>query len=101
MPETKKPKQPEDHQPKADARPKTQTVTLDGHDYQIDPARMDDLSVLELIEDEKWIGVLRAVLGPEQWAAFKTNHADEQGRVTGAKFSAILDELNAAGGLGN
>lgn len=93
MPE---PRQPEDHKPKKDKRPPVEEpkrVVLDGHDYLIDPARMDDLRFLEAYEDEKWVTVLRMMLGPEQWAQFYANHSDENGRVTGAKFSEIINEL--------
>ena len=94
MSETKK---PQDHAKKAE-KPvdKVKTVTLDGHDYQIDPQVFDDLRFLELYEDQRWIGVLRHMLGPAQWAKFYENHADASGRVTGAKFSQIMDEFEAS-----
>src|SRR5690242_16419064 len=102
MPEAKKAL---DHQPKK-AKPVDQvrTVTLDGHEYQIDPAVFDDLEFLELVEDEKWVSVLRLMLGKTQWAQFKENHADENGRVTGEKFAKVMEDFNASdlqGELGN
>ena len=95
MPE---PKKPQDHQQKK-TKPVDQvkTVMLDGHEYKIDPAVFDDLRFLELYEDQKWIGVMRHMLGPEQWVQFYTNHADENGRVTGAKFQKIMDDFEASG----
>lgn len=94
MPETKR---PADHKAKATPPPsRVQKVTLDGHEYEIDPARLDDLHVLEAIEDGRWIAVLRHTLGAEQWQQFYDNHADENGRVTTAKFGQIMQELEAS-----
>lgn len=94
MPE---PKKALDHQPKK-TKPvdQTKTVTLDGHEYKIDPAVFDDLRFLEFYEDQKWVSVMRHMLGPAQWAQFYENHADENGRVTGEKFSKILEDFEAS-----
>lgn len=96
-------KKPQDHLEKATPPPsKSKYVTLDGHDYLIDPKRMDDLHFLEAYEDEKWVTVLRIMLGREQWAQFYVNHGDADGRVTGEKFTKIIDDLAEADlNLGN
>ena len=93
MPE---PKSPQDHKAKKKPVDEAKKVTLDGHDYVIDPAVFDDLRFVELYEDEKWVGVLRHMLGPQQWSRFYENHADENGRVTTAKFGQIMQELEAS-----
>ncbi len=99
-PTPKPPKTPQDRQPKKAKTKKpvdqVKTITLDGHDYRIDPDVFNDLRFLELYEDEKWIGVLRHMLGPEQLRQFYENHASKNGRVTGEKFTQIMEEFQAS-----
>ena len=96
MPEAaKKPgKQPSDHKPKAEAaeveeaKPPAdlpRTVDINGTPYQIDPDRFD-LTYVELMEDEKYVLVLRHILGDEQWGKFKDQFRNEKGLIPQEAF---------------
>ena len=47
------------------------TFTYDGVKYTVDNTMDWDLDVLEAIEDDKIVTIVRALLGPDQWAKFK------------------------------
>ena len=97
----KKPgKQPQDRQPKAveQAPPADQPreVEINGHSYTIDTARFD-LAFQELMEDEKYVLVLRHLLGREQWDRFKEENTNEAGLID----PSVLDDFQAVAFEGN
>lgn len=103
MPAT--PRKPQDHLP-AKTLPsapadRVRMVTWEGREYSIDPQIMDDLVFMELLADMETKPYLVAklvakILGEEQWEQFKTNHADDQGRIPSARVGEFFDALNAA-----
>lgn len=63
---------------KAAATGENLKVRFKGHTYSFSP---DDVTVevLEAIDDQKYTRVMRELIGPTQWAAYKSRHksADE------------------------
>lgn len=49
------------------------SVDYEGHTYTFD-ADTVTIDALEDFENQKYIRALRAILGPEQWAEYKTRH---------------------------
>ena len=97
------PKKPQDHKQKQIEAPpdRVAMVSWEGHDYLIDPASMDDLVFMELLADMEAKPYLVAkvvahILGADQWARFKVDHADEAGRISGERVGAFFDVMNAA-----
>lgn len=78
---------------KAEAEEK-KTVEFDGETYEVDLATMDDVNVLEMHEDGKIIGVIRHVVGPKQWATFKSKprKSDELAKFAEAVFGVSQGE---------
>lgn len=110
MTEKKPGKQPADHQtkqlPPAPAD-RIRMITWEGHEYAIDPRAMDDLAFMELLADMESKPYLIAkvvahILGPEQWARFKVDHADDAGRIASERVGEFFDVLNGElSALGN
>lgn len=77
--------------------PAGRIVTVDhaGHTYTFDADEIT-LDTLEDFENQKYIRAIRAVLGAEQWAQYKSRHPKA---VDLDGFMAVL--LGAAGALGN
>jgi len=71
------------------------TVDYEGHTYSFD-ADSVTIDALEDFENQKYIAAIRAILGPEQWATYKTRHPRA---VDLDQFMGAL--LTAAGALGN
>lgn len=71
------------------------TVDYEGHTYSFDLDKIT-IDALEDFDDGKYIRAIRAVLPPDQWAAYKSRHplAVDVDRFIGAL-------LSAAGSLGN
>lgn len=67
---------------KTEATKKTVSFTYEGEKYTIPTTKEWDLEVIEAIEDEKIIAVVRGILGADQWATFKSK-------------SRKVDDLNA------
>lgn len=88
-------KVPQDHRPaKDDAEgPQDFTTEWEGHEYTIAGESLDDAELLEFFTDNNFIGALRAMLGPKQWAEYKKRARNEQGRVTASGASEFLDHL--------
>jgi hypothetical protein len=86
-----------DTSPEADPTPSSRIVTVDydGHTYTYDLDKVT-LDALEDYDDGKYIRAVRAILGPEQWAEYKSRHPLG---VDLDRFIAAL--LTAAGALGN
>lgn len=57
---------------KAEATKKTVSFTYEGEKYTIPTTKEWDLDVIEAVEDEKIIAVVRGILGADQWATFKS-----------------------------
>ena len=70
-------------------------IDYEGHTYTFDA---DEVSIdaLEDFENQKYIRAVRAVIGPEQWAEYKSRHPKA---VDLDLFIAAL--WDAAGALGN
>lgn len=58
----------------AEAKGKPVTFTYEGESYTVAPQAEWPLDVAELIEDQKFFGAARAILGNEQWGKFKAAH---------------------------
>jgi hypothetical protein len=56
---------------KAEATKVRPSFTFDGVKYSVDNTMEWDLEVLEAVEDDKIVSIVRALLGPDQWAKFK------------------------------
>lgn len=91
-------KTPQDRKPKAavvaegqGTSPDPIAVDYNGTTYVIDPVVMDDLEVLEALEDEKGIKLLRLILA-DQYDKMKAQLKDEAGggRVTNAAVEQFL-----------
>lgn len=57
---------------KAEVKKKNHTFTFEGEKYEVAPTSEWDLDVLEAVEDDKAIAIVRSLLGPVQWAKFKS-----------------------------
>lgn len=57
---------------KTEATKKTVSFTYEGEKYTIPTTKEWDLEVIEAIEDEKIVAVVRGILGDAQWATFKS-----------------------------
>lgn len=57
---------------KAEAAKIRPHFTFDGVKYTVDNTMDWDLDVLEAVEDDKIVTIVRTLLGPEQWAKFKS-----------------------------
>lgn len=55
-----------------DELPEKVTITYDGEDYEIEVAAFDDIEVMEAVEENKFVGAVKALLGPAQWLRFKS-----------------------------
>lgn len=94
-------KQPQDHKPKASAAKGEATeqsikVEYQGNTYEIDRANANNLELLELTEDEKYISAIKGYLGAAQWAKWKDSVRDEKGRVPADGFEDFLNAVMVA-----
>lgn len=80
-----------------DEEPAGRVVAIDyeGHTYTFDADEIS-LDALEDFENQKYLRAIRGILGPEQWAEYKSRHPRA---VDLDRFIAAL--LSAAGSLGN
>lgn len=78
---------------KAEATGAEVLFEYDGETYVIPPAREWDLDVLESYEDGKIASTCRALLGPVQWATFKSK------RRTVTSLEELFDALQSALGV--
>jgi hypothetical protein len=96
-------KKPTDHQPAKEDVTGPQDTTVvwppqetaeDGvvsHEYFIAGENLDDAELLEYFTDQNFVGALRIMLGPEQWAAYKENARLASGRVTASGAAEFLE----------
>lgn len=81
--------------------PEAVSFEFDGVTYSIDADALDDVELLELIEEEKHILVLRGYLGREQWEEFKDSHRNDRGRVGSEPVKRLMAAVMGATGQGN
>jgi len=85
----------DDDQPVPEPAGRIVTVDYEGHTYTFDADEIT-IDTLEDFENQKYIRAIRAILGAEQWADYKTRHP----KATDLnQFMSAL--LGAAGSLGN
>lgn len=77
------------------------TFEFDGETYAIDNDALDDVELLEFIEEEKYILVVRGYLGAEQWQQFKDSHRNAKGRVPSEPVQRLMTAVMEATGQGN
>lgn len=70
----------------------TYAITVDGEKF------FDDVDVLEMLEDDKSIGILKTLVGPVQWAKFKSKKrtADDLAKFSELAFGVSLGESVAS-----
>lgn len=71
----------------AEVEATTKTVTFDGEEFVVAAQPLDDVDVLEAWEDGKHTTMLRAILGPKQWAQFKSK------KRGATQIYELLDEI--------
>lgn len=82
---------------RADATGPTVDVAWRTHTFTVPTQAGWTADVWEALEDGKFVAVLRALLGPQQWTAFKADSP----RPVLADMSALTDAIAAASGFGD
>jgi len=103
MPPPKKARQPADHAAKAEAKGDDITIDYGGVVYVIERAVVNDANLVDMIADMMDNPVLlprvvRTMLGPEQWARFKTAASDKDGRLPLERLGELFQALDDAAG---
>ena len=97
-------KKPSDRQAKKNeaAPDEAQDIAFEwgGYTYTIPAEAFDDVEILELLEEEKNLLVVRRILGT-QWAEWKDRNRTASGRVPAEPLTEFLEALFAAVGQGN
>ena len=72
--------------------------TFRGVTYTVPRNAMDDLEVLEALEEDKFITVIRKTIGDAQWKTFKDTSRTADGRLplTESGFEEFLDAMMRA-----
>ena len=78
---------------KAEATKTKPSFTFDGVKYSVDNTMDWDIEVLEAVEDDKIVTIVRALLGPEQWEKFKAKPRKV------ADLNALFEAIAKAVGL--
>lgn len=78
---------------KAEAQSTYTEVEYDGETYSVPPTMEWDLDVLEALEDGQIVKAVRALLGEEQYAKFKST------KPTVADLNALFEEIGKAAGF--
>ena len=98
-------KKPSDRQAKKNEAAPDEAQDIDfewgGHTYTIPADAFDDVEILELLEDEKNLSVVRRILGGDQWTLWKDRNRNDAGRVPAEPLAEFLEALFAAVGQGN
>lgn len=86
---------PQDHLPKKNA---LKTFEFRGTQYTVPGNALDDIEVMEALEDEKYITVIKKTIGADQWAKFKAASRTSDGRIplTDSGFEEFIDTLMKA-----
>jgi hypothetical protein len=80
---------------KSEALHESVSFDYDGHNYTIAPTTEWDLDVLESYEDGKIAATVRALLGPEQWATFRSKKRNVGD--LGSLFEALQSAIGISG----
>lgn len=97
-------KKPADHMAaKAEANGEDIAFDLDGVTYTMERDVVDDVEILELIGDMTTNPILmpkvvRTMLGPVQWAAYKDAHRNAKGRVPSDELRRLFEAIDDAAG---
>lgn len=78
---------------KAEALKKAHHFTFDGEKYSVAPTVDWDVEVLEAVEDEKIVAVVRAILGEKQWTQFKAKKRKVE------DLTRLFEAISKAAGL--
>lgn len=71
------------------------SFSYDGDDYTIPPSEDWPIEVVESIEEGRVVSAIKALLGPEQYAAFRAGHS------TVKDLNGLFDAAGEAVGTGN
>lgn len=97
-------KKPDDHKAaKAEAKGEDIAFDLDGVTYTMERDVVDDVEILELIGDMTTNPILmpkvvRTMLGPVQWAAYKDAHRNAKGRIPSDELRRLFEAIDDAAG---
>lgn len=80
---------------KAEALSAAVSLTYDGETYSIPPASEWDLDVLEHFEEGRVLALVKALLGPDGWARFRSKPR------TVADLTDLMESVQEALGAGN
>lgn len=98
-------KKPADRQAKKNEAKPDEAQSIDfewgGHTYTVPAEAFDDVEILELLEDEKNLSVVRQILGSDQWSEWKDRNRNAAGRVPAEPLGEFLGALFEAVGQGN
>lgn len=84
---------PADHQTaKADVINEVKEFDWRGTTYNVDPSLIDDLEFFEALETNMFSTALKKMLGAEQYATFKGQVKESEGRVSLATTQKFLEE---------
>lgn len=78
---------------KEEIQDKPLLCSFDGETYKVPPTNKWDIEVLESFESEKIISAVRALVGPAQWAKFKSKTR------TVEDLNAFVEVLTKATGI--
>ncbi len=95
-------KKPSDRQTaKDDVASETRVFNWRGTDYTVDTDRIDDLEFLERMEQGRFPSGLLMMLGEDQYATFKAQVKEAEGRVSIATTETFLEEYMEFAKRGN
>lgn len=66
------------------------TIEYNGEEYTVRQDALDDVEMLEAVEDERYVTVIRKVVGKDQWTKFKESVRTADGRVPTKPFEEFL-----------
>ena len=72
------------------------TIEYKGVEYTVRQDTFDDVELLEMLEDERYISLVRRIVGPKKWAEFKDSARTESGRVPAKELEAFLELVMGA-----
>lgn len=75
----------------SDARDRT--VEYDGSTYTISSSALDDVEVVEMLEDGKYISAVRRLVGADSWECFKAAYRTDDGRVPMSALEGFLQAV--------
>lgn len=94
--------EPETDAAKAEAKGAALVIEHEGVTFTMDREVLDDVELIERIGDftdgqySLLPSIMRAMLGREQWEAFKIAHRGEDGRIPTDAMDQLFNALNAA-----